>query len=105
MKFDAKDVEVLRHRNRHKERCIEDWRNYDKVIANAIISEVGCRPPHWNTTSDLAMCTSPDQMKHFKDEPTTAKVQSFDPPCNVIERIQYDYFEDDYPNTNEGNKA
>ena len=105
MKFDAKDVEVLRYRNRHKERCIEDWRNYDEVIANAIIAEVGCRPPHWNTTSDLAMCTNPEEMKHFKDEPTTAKVQSFDPPCNVIERIQYNYFEDDYPNTNEGNKA
>ena len=104
MKFYATDVEVIRHRNKPKQRCIEDWRNYDQLLMNAIIEEAGCRPPHWNTTLDLALCTTPEEMKHFKDKPSTAKVQSFGPPCTVIERIQYRYEEEDYANDNEGNE-
>lgn len=102
MRFDAKDIEVIRHRNKAKQRCVEDWRNYDQMIMNDIIQEVGCRPPHWNTTLDLSLCSTPGEMQYFKDQPTTAKVQSFDPPCNVIESIRYSYFEDDYPTQTEG---
>ena len=105
MKFDAKDVEVIRHRNKPTQRCFEDWQNYDQMIMDNVIREAGCRPPHWNTTLNLTLCSKSDEMQHFKDQPTTAKVQEFDPPCNVIERIQSDYFEDDYPNTSEGKKA
>lgn len=104
MKFDVKDVEVIKHRNKPQQPCIDDWRNYDQVIMDDIMLKAGCRPPHWDTTQNLSWCSKPEQMKHFKDQPTTTKVQSFDHPCNVIESLHYTYYEKEFPKQLKGSK-
>ena len=102
MKFGVKNVEVIKHRHRVQEPCVEDWRNYDQFIMEDTMMEAGCRPPHWNTTQNLTLCSKPEEMKYFEDQPTTTKVQSFGPPCYVVENLHYDYHEMDWPQKIDG---
>ena len=96
MRFAVRDIEVLNHRNKVNKPCIEDWRNYDQVVMDGIMRNVGCRPPHWDTTlKNLTLCSTAAEMKYFKDGPTTAEVQTVHQPCNVIENLHYDYLEKD----------
>ena len=65
--------------------------------------EVGCKPPHWKIHSNLKPCSTKEEIKRFK-WPTYAALQNFSPPCQVIEKLQYEYeeFDDKYSNP-EGN--
>ena len=96
MKFEVKDVEIIRHRNRPQDPCITDWRNYDPIMRDDIIKKAGCRPPHWTTSQNLPLCSAPNQMAHFRDEKWNTKIESFGPPCNVIDRLQYSYKEKEH---------
>ena len=96
MQYEVKDMEVNRHRIRPQEPCIEDWKNYDQMIMDKIMLDTGCRPPHWTTNHNLNLCSTPEKMKIFKDQPTTTKVESFNPPCSVVQNIHYSYEEKNY---------
>ena len=61
-----------------------------------IMLKAGCRPPHWTTSQNFSLCSKREQMTHFEDKTWTEKVEAFGPPCNVIERLQYSYNEDEY---------
>ena len=97
MIFETKDVEVIRHRNKPKQRCLEDWWQHDQMIIADIIQEAGCRPPHWNTTRNSSLCSTPDEMQHFAEYGgvTTVEVQKYDPPCRVIKSVDIRYVETD----------
>lgn len=95
MSFDVKDIEVTINRNRPQDPCIEDWRNYGKVLMDDIMLKAGCKPPHWKTSHKIPMCSKPEQMVYFEDQPSTTKVESFGPPCNVIQSLQYTYEENE----------
>ena len=96
MKFYPKNIEVNTRRNRIREPCEEDWKNYDRHIMYRIIKKAGCRPPHWKTTFDLPICSKPNQMKIFSRQPDTKEIESFNPPCKVISQLDYTYVESDY---------
>ena len=92
MKFSLKNLEVMRRRKT----CYEDWKNYDQMIMDRIMLDAGCRPPHWTTNHILNLCSTQEKMKIFKDQPTTTKVESFYPPCSVVQNIHYSYEEKNY---------
>ena len=93
MTFNIKNIETLNHRNKNKERCVEKWRDHDQYVMDKMMLKVGCRPPHWNTSLNLKLCSTLEQMKDFRDQPNTPKVQVLDSPCKVIERLHYSYQE------------
>ena len=98
MQYEMKDVEVNRHRIRPQEPCIEDWKNYDQILMDEILLKAGCRPPHWETARNLSLCSNSEQMAYFVDQPSTATVEAFGPPCTVIENLHYRYYEEEYSN-------
>ena len=99
MNFRIKNIDVITNRNKGKERCIENWKDYDQYIMNDIMVETGCHPPHWISKNGLPVCSNSTQMKKFADQPTTAKVEMYDPPCKIIERLDYTYDEKDMDKT------
>ena len=101
MQYEVRDVEVNRHRVRRQEKCIEDWKNYDQIVMDDIMLAAGCRPPHWKATHNLSLCSNPDQMAYFYDQPLPAAIEEFGPPCTVIENLQYRYYEQEYSNKRE----
>ena len=95
MVYKIQNVEALRRRNTRKNRCIEDWRNYDQVIMDEIMSNAKCRPPHWSTTKNLSLCSTALEMEYFKDEPRNSKLDTFPPSCRVIQSILYEVAPED----------
>ena len=65
------------------------------------MNKVGCHPPHWplhwriKTKNDLPICSNSIQMSKYKHQPSTAALESFGPPCKMIERLDYTYREVD----------
>ena len=98
MQYEMKDVEVNRHRIRPQEPCIEDWKNYDQILMDKIMLKAGCRPSHWETARNFSLCSNSEQMAYFVDQPSTATVEAFGPPCTVIENLHYRYYEEEYSN-------
>ena len=95
--FQTQNIEVITRRNRIREPCEEDWKNYDTHIMEGMMKKAGCCPPHWKTILDLPICSKPSQMKTFSRQPDTAKIASFIQPCKVISNLDYNYeeFDDD----------
>ena len=98
MKYRIKHIDVTTRRNRIHRPCKKDWRNYDLHFMEQLMEKVGCRPPHWQSSSVSQICSNAIQMKHFKDQPSRHDLESFHQPCKVIDQIDYDYNEDDIDN-------
>ena len=64
---------------------------------DGIMKETGCHPSHWIPPANLPLCTNATEMKNFALQPTTLKVEMYDPPCKIIERLDYSYKEKDDP--------
>ena len=100
MTFNVKNVNVIDHRNKNQKPCIEDWKRYDEYVMNVMMLENGCRPPHWkpsgwNSNAVIPICNNSKQMEKFEKRPSILKVLSLKPPCRSIDRLDYDYFEED----------
>ena len=68
--------------------------------------EVGCRPPQWNTTKNLPLCSTQKQMKKYQKyerQPSVYDLQHVDPPCLMIKNLYYRYSEVQYPWIQKGN--
>lgn len=92
MIFTVKNVEVLKRRNKFVKPCNKDWKNDDDILMDKIMQSIGCKPPHWKLNTHLKHCSTKQQIKLFR-WPTYQDLQKFSPPCNVIEKLQYDYEE------------
>ena len=101
MEFNINDIMAISRRNKPEEACVSDWKNYDDFIMRTMMIETGCHPPHWkatyawNTSLNLPLCHTASQMKAFSEQPTTAKIESFKPPCRSIDQLHYHYHEKD----------
>ena len=92
MLFTVKNMEVLKRRNKFAKQCNTEWENDDYIVMGQIMRKIGCKPPHWKLNSHLTSCSRKDEMKQFR-WPTYQDLQQFPPPCNVIEKLQYEYEE------------
>ena len=95
MTFNIRNVDVITHRNKPQDPCVEDWKKYDEYVMNVIMLESGCRPYHWILNTFLPKCSNSVQMAKFAKRPAISKVMSLHPPCKSIDRLDYDYFEAD----------
>ena len=98
MKFELNNIDVMTRRNKVHEPCIEKWQEYDFYFMQNWQIEVGCRPPQWTKQNDLPVCSKAIQMQNFSREPLDSKIDSFDPPCKVIDQLDYTYQEYSFQN-------
>jgi len=96
MEFRVKNIDVIRHRWKPQERCFEDWKNYDQYVMDNIMLKAKCHPPHWNPTSNLSLCSNSTQMIKIR----RFSIDEYDPPCKVIQRLDYTYVEGDLEDEN-----
>ena len=59
-------VEVLQRRNKRRAPCIDNAHEFDNMIKNVLIEEIGCRPPYQKSTSHWPICTSMEDMLRHK---------------------------------------
>ena len=97
MHFFVRGTEVLERRNKYRYPCTMDFPDFDNLIKESVLNEIGCKPPYWNSSSLLPLCTNQKKMKKstnlitkllYRDAERYATLKSL--PCRGLERIQYD---------------
>lgn len=100
--FNIRNVEILERRNTNENPCNEGFPDKDGQIKDFVLNNVGCKPPYWNSSSSVPLCTTSKQIKDAAD--LVKKVAfGFDRrglhlnslPCRTLEKIQYDAHDTD----------
>ena len=100
MKFEVKDVEVMRSRDKWKERCLPGVQNIDLMRSEYYFNRLKCKPPYWNAISNpnLTACSHKEDMKKLHDDFLEHRFSNNlkqHVPCNNLEKLHFDYFEFD----------
>ena len=97
MEFNVRNVEIFERRNKYKEPCLEDVPPHDDQIQQWVLDKVGCKPPYWNSISEMALCTKFSEMEAaaqlifsavFGDLESANYTKTL--PCRTLEKVQYD---------------
>ena len=99
MRFLLKSMEVLRRRQKRSNKCYADP-DYDKMIREHIIKNVGCRPSFWAHNSTHPTCTTKDSSneiisQHFDHLSRLNITKEYFEACLSIEKLQIEYLEAD----------
>ena len=108
IEFNVRGLEISHQRHKLREPCVEGIPEHDHRTIQWIIKKVGCKPPYWETRSNLSLCSKYEEMQEFLHLIVLAfsgdLEKMFDignPPCRKMERIQYDMRDIDLPDTAE----
>ena len=92
MSFNLKGMYVNIQRYKKNQRnCIEDWKNFDKIILQKHLQKVGCKTPDQITNGTWPICSSGEKMKTARLRLNSLKLR----PCREIISIDYDMGESD----------
>ena len=90
MVFDVHHMLAVSRRNKPKDHCSKNWRHDDIVVLTELAAKVGCKPKHWNTTSNYPICQEMKSMNYLhKAVEKIIPVES----CYSIERYSYHFVE------------
>ena len=90
--FQMTSVEILRRRNKHNNRCLTDWKEYDEFVYKRYLESVGCRPPYLVRNEEVQFCNTSDDIKkaHF-DGWNFVRKMKFLEPCEEMRFINYQH--------------
>ena len=98
--YDVSGLEVVRYRSK-KQRCYENFPDYDEESLEDILLSVGCMPPYSASRHNLSMCTEPNQFQEIIKRQSKLwlgdNVRHL--PCSGIERVSYAVTEIDVEET------
>ena len=91
--------------------CDTNLSDYDLLLQRLVLKKIGCKPPYWNSSSQLPLCSNNEKIieaRRLQGEIAygDAKSIAFSSlvPCRGLERIQYDLvdeaFDDDLLSAN-----
>ena len=97
MRLTVESTDVLVRRNTHLTPCIEGVPEHDQNILKYVLEKVQCKPPYWNSTSNLDHCSQQKQYRQVIEAIREAfyignakKFFTVENPCRSLERISYD---------------
>ena len=93
MYFILDQVEILKRRNKPGDPCISDDLNYDDIILNDHVRNVGCKAPYQTTISNWKICESKDEIK--KAYYDVMKYSTLKKPCTSSAPITFNFEEVD----------
>ena len=95
MEFRIQAIQTMKIRNRKQKPCHENMRSFDTLWMNNLMLQVGCRPPHFNTTLHLPLCNKKQDMYILRRQPSIFILDKYYLPCKSIQNLRYDYYERD----------
>ena len=108
MEFEIRDIDVVTRRSKVVEPCIESMTNYDHLIIDGKLTEVGCYPPYVYykaiSNASLPKCSNASQMKEIAALGMGLHDESVDQPCRSITRIDFTYHEIEKESISDGVK-
>ena len=68
MRFMMQQLEVLNRRNKRNDPCVPDELDFDGIILEQYLEEIGCKPPYHRTDKSLKVCDSEEKMKETSED-------------------------------------
>ena len=95
LSFRVKGWDILKRRNKRKEDCFVDYKQYDNFLIEKHMKRVGCTPPYYTSQNNLTICETKKKMKQAK---LTLEKQTKDNyrPCVFMTDIHYAYYDRHY---------
>ena len=98
-KRDEKKVNCNISEEVSSQKCYDNS-DYDNMIREHVIEEVGCRPDFWPSNTTNPKCTTMESYRaaiteHFDHLSRLNTTKTYFDPCLDIERIQVEYMEGD----------
>ena len=93
MIFSARDIEVLDRFENSRSSCSKDWKNYDQVITEQHIREIGCRRPYQESKEVQNICSNQTAMAKCGLYPSNIKMKKFPEPCRTLEKANYKFLD------------
>ena len=104
MQFNIRNVEVLEKRNKYLKPCTHGVPDIDDLIIGNVLSETGCKPPYWNSSSSLPLCLKSEDMEKAANliegvafGHVSRKKIIETPPCRTLEKQQFDVYDAPHP--------
>ena len=104
MQFNIRNIEVSEKRNKYMTPCTHGVPDVDDEIMEKVLSETGCKPPYWNSSSSLPLCLKSEDMEKAANliegvafGHVSRKKIIETPPCRTLEKQQFDVFDAPHP--------
>ena len=105
MRFYVGGIEVLERRNKYWKPCDIHFPDLDNQMQESVLEKIGCKPPYWNSSSLLPLCSDVEKMRNASELfgkiwVSNAKLGSIlgSVPCRSLERITFDAKDVTIPN-------
>ena len=92
MRFDIKNIQVMRYRNNGKNSCNKKWKMNDEKIMLEAVNRARCMPSHWKIYSGMPICKSAAKMKFIYE----SNSNEYEKPCQNIQTLSFVYEEHEY---------
>ena len=100
MEFAVNTLDIVTYRNKKREPCVQDWKDYDKVLYEELMDRIGCQVKYWKLNSTVIYCNTTDEFEeidnYFQD--LLKNIITPPPPCRTIKQTQYEYKDIEYNN-------
>jgi hypothetical protein len=82
-------AEVLKTRNKPKNPCMMQWRNWDDLVVMKRIKDIGCIPPYYEPHPNFRTCSTMMGIKRWYDVMNEIRNNRPDLPCQQMPRIDF----------------
>ena len=106
MAFHIQSVDVVHKISTRHAPCLEGTVDYDIKEQQSLLQNLGCKPPYWNSSSSLPLCSTQKELKAAAGKIIATILgigHSTTEPCRRFENIIYNYEDietpDGFPNS------
>jgi hypothetical protein len=83
-------AEVLKTRNKPKNPCMMQWRNWDNLVTLKRIQDIGCLPPYYEPHPNFKICSTMMEIKRWHNVINEIKNNRSDLPCQQMPEIDFE---------------
>ena len=87
----TKGLEFLKRRNSNKRKCMQNWKNYDKIVLSKDMESKRCLAPYHDKRYKMKQCNSEKELQTAKIDFLEIRKKYFPKPCYRISKADIEY--------------
>ena len=87
--LEISSFDILKRRNKRKENCNHQWKNFDALVMKNHLDHVGCRPPYISQLKEFPKCNTSKEIKRAYFDGWSMQKDYADNPCQEMPTIDF----------------